>query len=70
MADTSLGDDGTEQFLLKNLDSLGEIEPSDNVFDEEGEDDEDPEALAELEKRKEEILEEFLELAIQRRYEA
>lgn len=70
MADTSLGDDGTEQFLLKNLDGSGEIEPSDNVFDEEVDDDEDPEALAELDKRKEEILEEFLELAIQRRYEA
>jgi len=33
VADTSLGDDGTEQFLLKNLDSMGDIEPSDNVFD-------------------------------------
>ena len=33
------------------------------------EDDEDPEQLAELEKRKEEILEEFLEIAYQRKHE-
>ena len=33
------------------------------------EEDEDPEQLAELEKRKEEILEEFLEIAYQRKHE-
>lgn len=61
---------------MKNLDSQSDIEPSDNVFDDEEEmgdeeeDEDDPEALAELEKRKEEILEEFLEIAIQKRYEA
>lgn len=63
LRDTSLGE--ADQLMLRELQS--EIEPSD--FDEEA-DEEDPEALAELEKRKEEILEEFLELAIQKRYEA
>ena len=77
--DNSIGDgddNTTDQYILKNLDSQSDIEPSDNVFDDEEEmgdeeeDEDDPEALAELEKRKEEILEEFLEIAIQKRYEA
>jgi hypothetical protein len=58
--------------ILKNLDSRSDIEPSDNkLFDDEDvEEEEEPEALADLEQRKDEIIEEFFNIAIQKKHEA
>lgn len=75
----SNNDDLADNLLLKNLDSRSDIEPSDNVFDdddvenvenEEEEEDDDPEALADLEQRKDEIIEEFFAIAIQHKHDA
>ena len=57
--------DESDNIILRDLDSRSDLEPSDNVFDEDNmeDEDDDPEQLAELERRKEEILEEFLEIA-------
>jgi hypothetical protein len=74
----SNNDDLTDNLILKNLDSRSDIEPSDNVFDDEEveneeedeEEDDDPEALADLEQRKDEIIEEFFAIAIQKKHDA
>lgn len=74
----SNNEDMTDNMLLKNLDCRSDIEPLDNVFDDEEveneeemeEDDDDPEALADLEQRKDEIIEEFFAIAIQFKHEA
>ncbi len=59
----------TDNYILRDLeDNTSDIEPYDQG-EEDGEDD-DPEALQELEKRKEEIMEEFLEIAYQKKHEA
>lgn len=51
--------------ILKNLEDGSDIEPDENE-----DEDDDPEILQELEKRKEDIMEEFLELAYQKKHEA
>jgi len=51
--------------ILKNLEDGSDIDPDDNE-----DEDDDPEILQELEKRKEDIMEEFLELAYQKKHEA
>lgn len=70
-------DDLTDQCILKDLESRSDIEPSDNVFDDEegvdgmeDEEDDDPELLRELDQLKEEIIEEFYAIAIQKKHEA
>lgn len=55
--------------FLRDLENGSDLEPSDNYQEEEEDEDDDPEQLAELERRREEILEEFLELAYQRKHE-
>lgn len=62
-SNTSQDDEGG---LLRNLDSRSDISDEEAGFDSEGD---DPEALQELERRKEEILEEFLEVAYQKKHE-
>ena len=68
-------DDGDNMFL-RNLENGSDIEPSDNYYQEdegefgEEEEDDDPELLGEMERRKEEILEEFLEQAYERKHAA
>ena len=56
----------TDNMILKNLDSSEDM--LDNPMYDEEED--DAEALQELEKRKEELIEEFLELAYSKKHEA
>jgi hypothetical protein len=57
--------------FLRNLENGSDIEPSDNYQEDvEEEEDDDPEMLAELERLKEEILEDFLECAYQKKHEA
>lgn len=54
--------------LLKNLDSNPDMDRSNSIGEEEEENDE--EHLLELEKRREELLEEFMELALMKKHEA
>ena len=57
--------------FLRNLENGSDIEPSDNYQEDiDDEEDDDPEMLADLERLKEEILEDFLECAYQKKHEA
>ena len=56
-----------ESSILKNLNE--DLDPDEMPSDEEEENYDDPEMLMELEKRQEEILEEFLELAYTTKHE-
>lgn len=69
-ANNSRDDDLTDNMILKNLeDATSDIEdPYQN--EDQIEEDDDPEMLQELERRKEEILEEFLEIAYQKKHES
>ena len=56
--------------FLRDLEQGSDIEPSDNYQEDvDEEEDDDPEMLAELERLKEEILEDFLEFAYQKKHE-
>ena len=55
--------------FLRDLENGSDLEPSDNYQEEEEDEDDDPEQLAELERHREEIIEEFLELAYQKKHE-
>jgi len=59
--------EGMETSILKNLNE--ELDPDEMPSDEEEENYDDPEMLMELEKRQEELLEEFLELAYTKKHE-
>lgn len=62
--------DDADNMFLRNLENDSDIEPSDNYQeDQDEEEDDDPEQLAELERLKEEILEDFLECAYQKKHE-
>eukprot|EP00347_Sterkiella_histriomuscorum_P018999 403343357 len=62
---TNLGDFSGDNFFLRDLDDNLDLEQDDGQF----EDQEEAESLQELEKRKEEILEEYLEYAFARKHE-
>lgn len=55
---------------MRDIENGSDIEPSDNYQEDADEEEDDPELLAELDRRKEEILEEFLEIAYQKKHEA